>query len=145
MRLSPDPMLIFVTLSWSRFLTLSRTSDAMQVSLLVSVSVKWYICLSRDSNPLSHDPETLSWTKHVDQTSAHPLYCCCSCCCCLFGLTSLSTIFQSYHDGVWLRQGAQCSLLLCCVIEVSCPRHFTWYHTQQLYPDTASTSPSSSP
>ena len=26
------------------------------------------------------------------------------------GLTSLSTIFQSYHDGVWLRQGAQCSL-----------------------------------
>ena len=23
-------------------------------------------------------------------------------------LTSLSTIFQSYHDGVWLRQGAQC-------------------------------------
>ena len=27
------------------------------------------------------------------------------------GLTSLSTIFQSYHDGVWLRQGAQCSLL----------------------------------
>ena len=27
------------------------------------------------------------------------------------GLTTLSTIFQSYHDGVWLRQGAQCSLL----------------------------------
>ena len=27
------------------------------------------------------------------------------------GFTSLSTIFQSYHDGVWLRQGAQCSLL----------------------------------
>ena len=27
------------------------------------------------------------------------------------GLTALSTIFQSYHDGVWLRQGAQCSLL----------------------------------
>ena len=27
------------------------------------------------------------------------------------GLTSLSTILQSYHDGVWLRQGAQCSLL----------------------------------
>ena len=31
---------------------------------------------------------------------------------CLYsGLTSLSTIFQSYHDGVWLRQGAKCSLL----------------------------------
>ena len=24
------------------------------------------------------------------------------------GLTSLSTFFQSYHDGVWLRQGPQC-------------------------------------
>ena len=23
------------------------------------------------------------------------------------GFTSLSTIFQSYYDGVWLRQGAQ--------------------------------------
>ena len=35
------------------------------------------------------------------------------CCCCFVcsGLKSLSTIFQSYHDGVWLRQGAQCSLL----------------------------------
>ena len=31
--------------------------------------------------------------------------------CVYSGLTSLSTIFQSYHDGVWLRQGAQCSLL----------------------------------
>ena len=29
----------------------------------------------------------------------------CSC------LTSPSTIFQSYHDGVWFRHGAQCSLL----------------------------------
>ena len=27
------------------------------------------------------------------------------------GLLSISTIFQLYHDGVWLRQGAQCSLL----------------------------------
>ena len=31
--------------------------------------------------------------------------------CVYSGLTSLSIIFQSYHDGVWLRQGAQCSLL----------------------------------
>ena len=38
------------------------------------LSVKWYICLSRDSNPLSHDPEALSWTKHVYQTSASGLY-----------------------------------------------------------------------
>ena len=28
------------------------------------------------------------------------------------GLTSLSTIFQSYHDGVWLRDGAQGSLYI---------------------------------
>ena len=40
----------------------------------MSLSVKWYICLSRDSNPLSYDPEALSWTKHVDQTSACGLY-----------------------------------------------------------------------
>ena len=30
---------------------------------------------------------------------------------CLFDSgTSLSTIFQSYRDGVWIWQGAQCSL-----------------------------------
>ena len=38
------------------------------------LSVKWYICLSRDSNPQSHDPEALSWIKHVDRTSAIGLY-----------------------------------------------------------------------
>ena len=65
--------------------------------------------------------------------------------CVYSGLTSLSTIFQSHHDGVWLRQGAQCSLLFCCLTEVSCPRHLTWYHTQSHYPDTGSTSPSSTP
>ena len=122
----------------------------MQVSILVSLSVKWYICPSRDPNPLSHDPEALSGTKHVDQTSSSGLYdenghhnehiLCVVVFVCV-GLTSLST----YHDGVWLRQGAQCSLLLCCDVEVSCPRHLTRYHTQPHYPDTASTSPSSSP
>ena len=140
MRLTPDPVLIYVTLSWPRFLTLSRTSDATQVSLLVSLSVRWYICLSRDSIPLSHDRESLSWTKHVDQTSLSSLYdendqftehirCVVVVVVCS-GLTSLSTIFLSYHDSVWLRQGAQCTLLLCCVTEVSCPRHLTWYHIQ---------------
>ena len=99
----------------------------------MSLSVKWYIRLTREENPLSHDPEALSWTKHVDQTSASGLFdendqynahipCVVIVC---SGLTSLSTIFQSYHDGVWLRQGAQCSLLLCCVTEVSYPRHLT--------------------
>ena len=87
------------------------------------LSVKWYICLSRDSNPLSDDPEALSRTKRVDQTSLSGLYdandqynehtpCVVAVVVCS-GLTSLSTIFQSYHDGVWLRQEAQCSRLLC--------------------------------
>ena len=68
------------------------------------LSVKWYICISRDSNALFHDPKALSWTKSVDQTSASVLYdendqynerihCVVVC----SGLTSLSTIFQSYH------------------------------------------------
>ena len=154
MRLTPDPELIFVTLSWPRFLTLSRTSYAMKVSLLVSLSVKWYICLSRDSNPLSHDPKALSWTKQVDQISASGLYdendqyyqhipCVAVVVC--SSLTSLSTIVKSYHDGVWLRQGAQCSLLLFCVTGVPYPRHLKWYHTQSHYPEIALTSPSSSP
>ena len=40
MRLTPDPVLIFVTLSWPHpYLLWSRTSDAMQVSLLVSLSL----------------------------------------------------------------------------------------------------------
>ena len=38
------------------------------------------------------------------------------------GVTSLSTIFQSYRDGVWMWQGAQCSLLECCLTEISCPK-----------------------
>ena len=46
------------------------------------------------------------------------------------GLTLLMTIFQSYHNGIWLWQEAQCSLLQCWLTEVSCPRHLTWYHTQ---------------
>ena len=55
---------------------------------------------------------------------------------CLFdlGLTSLSTIFQSYCDGVWMWQGAQCSLLECCLTEISCPRHFDMiFHPVTLY------------
>ena len=67
------------------------------------------------------------------------------CCCCLFGFNVVFNNVQSYLDGVWLRQGAQCSLLLCCVTEVSWPRHLTWYHTQSHYPCTASTSSSTSP
>ena len=42
---------------------------------------------------------------------------------CLFysDFTSRSTIFQSYRDGVWMWQGAQCSLLECCLTEISRP------------------------
>ena len=125
MRLPPDPVLIFVTLSWLYLVHLMQCKWAF-----LSLSVKWYICLSRDSNTLSHDPEVLSWIKHVDQTSSSGLYdekdqynehipyvviVVRS------GLTSLSTIFQTYHDGVWLRQGAQCSLK---------------YHAQDIWHDT---------
>ena len=35
----------------------------------MSLSVKRYIYLSRDSNPLSHDPEALSWTKRGSNLS----------------------------------------------------------------------------
>ena len=53
------------------------------------------------------------------------------------GFTSLSTIFQSYCDGVWMWQGAQCSLLECCLSKISRPRHLIWYSTMQShYTDT---------
>ena len=32
-------------------------------------------------------------------------------CCCLFGFNVAFNNFQSYPDGVWMRQGSQCSLL----------------------------------
>ena len=55
---------------------------------------------------------------------------------CLFdlGLTSLSTIFQSYRDSVWMWQGAQCSLLECCFTEILSTRHFDMiFHPVTLY------------
>ena len=61
---------------------------------------------------------------------------------CLFysGFKLLSTIFQPYRDSVWMWQGAQCSLLECCLAKISCPRHLTWYFTQSNYTDTELTS-----
>ena len=50
--------------------------------------------------------------------------------------TSLSTIFQSYCNSVWMWQGALCLLLECCFTAISCPRgpiHMTWYFTQSLF------------
>ena len=149
MRLTPDPVLTFVTLSWPRFLTLSRTSDAMQVSLLVSLSLfnGVYVSAGIQTHYLTipkHWAGQNMWIKpqrlrmtSIMSTSLELLL--------LFGFNVAFSNFYSYHDGVLLRQGAQCSLLLCCVTEVSCPRHLTWYHTQSHYPDTASTSPTSSP
>ena len=50
------------------------------------------------------------------------------------GLTLLSTIFQSYRDGVWMWQGAQCSLLECCLTEISHPRNSDMiFHPVTLY------------
>ena len=48
---------------------------------------------------------------------------------CLFdlGLTSLSTIFQSYRDGVWMWQGAQCSLLECCLTDWNITPQTLWH------------------
>ena len=48
---------------------------------------------------------------------------------CLFYLdfTSLSTVFQSYSDGVWVWHWAKCSLLECCFTEISHPRYMRWY------------------
>ena len=47
------------------------------------------------------------------------------CVCVYSGFTSLSTFFQSYHDGVWLRQGAQCSLILIKLI-LLIPKRRSW-------------------
>ena len=54
-------------------------------------------------------------------------YTVCVCVCVYTGLTSLSTIFQSYHDGVWLRQGAQCSLYSAASLKYHVPD--TWHDT----------------
>ena len=106
--------------------------------LIDLMQCKWaFLCLSLLSGIyVSAGTQTHYFTipKHwpgptMDKTSASGLYdendhynehipCVVIC----SGLTSLSTIFQSYHNGVWLRQGAQCSFSLCCVTEVSCPR-----------------------
>ena len=51
-----------------------------------------------------------------------------------FGLNVAFNLFQSYRDGVWMWQGAQCSLLECCLTEISRPRHFDMiFHPVTLY------------
>ena len=58
-----------------------------------------------------------------------------SCYICLFcsDFTSLSVIFQPYPDGVWMQQGAQCSLLECCLTKISCLRDNLIFHAITLY------------
>ena len=146
-RLTPDTLLIFVTLSWPRFLYLVHLMQCKWAFLCLSLLSGIYVSAGIQTHYLTI---LKHWAgQNVDQTSAFGLYdendqyngkipCVVVIC---SGLTLLSTIFQSHHDGVWLQQGAQCSLLLCCATEVSCPRHLTQYHMQSHYPDTASTSP----
>ena len=51
-----------------------------------------------------------------------------------FGLNVAFNLFQSYRDCVWMWQGAQCSLLECCLTEISRPRHFDMiFHPVTLY------------
>ena len=51
-----------------------------------------------------------------------------------FGLNVAFNLFQSYRDGVWMWQGAQCSLLECCLTEISRPGHFDMiFHPVTLY------------
>ena len=38
--------------------------------------------------------------------------------CVYSGLTPLSTVFQSYHDGFWLLQGVQCGLVVPIFIHI---------------------------
>ena len=71
----------------------------------------WCSQITRDSR-IEWDPEIweLTWRDEDHQIIN-----------CLFysGFNSLFTIFQSYCDGVWMWQGAQCSLLECCLTEKS--------------------------
>ena len=44
-----------------------------------------------------------------------------------WGFRHFQQSFSHNARGVWMRQGAQCSLLERCLIEISCPRYMTWY------------------
>ena len=79
-------------------------------------------------------PKLASPTQETYTSAAFSLSVCLFFCLIDLGLTSLSTIFQSYRDGVWMWQGAQCSLLECCLTEISRPRHFDMiFHPVTLY------------
>ena len=52
------------------------------------------------------------------------------------GLMLLSTLFQSYLNNVWMRQGTQWSLLECCLTEISHCSNMIQYSTQSHYTDS---------
>ena len=61
--------------------------------------------------------EPLGWTSQI--------YSVLMCTICLFysGFMKVSTILQSYWDSVKIWRGVQCSLLECCLTEISHPRY----------------------
>ena len=66
--------------------------------------------------PLSTLP-ALQW-EHVINTRSKKLFVC------LIWAKRRIQQFQSYREGVWMRQRAQCPHLVCCLTEISRPRHF---------------------
>ena len=104
-------------LRWKSGGTLSNTVISRQYLSQIDVFLSRYIWL------------TITWDWHCcsdGKIYTYTMWCTCKTIVDLFdlGLTSLSTIFQSYRDGVWMWQGAQCSLLECCLTEISRPRHW---------------------
>ena len=96
--------------------------SATQISVIMwsfSAETQHAVSCPQDTTHLSPDNivplEIMTWTLSNMHTHWKfldlPLSIEMKCVCVYSGLTSLSTTFQSYHDGVWLRQGAQCSLL----------------------------------
>ena len=106
---------------------------------------KIYICYPRLSramlereNWLEEECMEKERTRHVRKTKTQERLCTYACwSVCLFvwfGLNVAFNLFQSYRDGVWMWQGAQCSLLECCLTEISRPRHFDMiFHPVTLY------------
>ena len=87
-------------------------SDILQPGAFAEVPVQWL--LHWPSNPCFAGlilPSFLSRTINLISLILSQVSCKVGRVCVYSGLTLLSTIFQSYHDSVWLRQGAQCSLL----------------------------------
>ena len=78
-----------------------------------------------DSGPVEKKSHFLLFSQFAYLASKSMLLFVCLFVCSFYsGFTSLSTIFQSYRDGVLVWQRAQCSFQ-CCLSEISRPRHLT--------------------